>query len=96
MEFVRNVKGPCGKRAKWSLGEMGKLGEMASGRNEKCAKMKLGETQKSGQILGGKGKGRSWKRRKKEWAKWEKFGRIWNRRNGIGQTGNKPLIICPC
>ena len=33
MEFGRNGKGFCGKRAKWSLGEMGKLGEMASGRN---------------------------------------------------------------
>ena len=45
MEFGRNGKGPCGQRAR-SLGEMGKLGEMASGQNEKWAKMKLGETAK--------------------------------------------------
>ena len=46
MAFGRTGKGPCGKRAKWSLGEMGKLGEMAFGRNEIWAKMKLGETAK--------------------------------------------------
>ena len=63
MEFGRNRKGPCGKRAKWSLGEIGKLGEMASGRNEKSAKMKLGETAKGQDrmILGRMGKGRSWR-----------------------------------
>ena len=55
--FGRNEKGPCGKRAKWLLGEMGKLGEMASGRNEKRAKMKLGETAKG---------------QDRYWAEWEK------------------------
>ena len=56
MEFGRNKKRPCGKRAKWSLGEMGKLGEMPSGRNEKWAKMKLGETVKG---------------QDRYWAKWD-------------------------
>ena len=57
MEFGGNWKGPCGKRAKWSLGKMEKLGEMASGRNEKWAKMRLGE----------KAKGQD-----RYWAEWEK------------------------
>ena len=83
MELGRNGKGTCGKRAKWSLGEMGKLGEMASGRNEKWAKMKLGETAKgqdrywveweTGEV--GKGKKRMGETgkflAKWEWAKWE-------------------------
>ena len=46
MAFGHNGKRPCGKRAKWSLGEMGKLGQMASGQNEKWAKMKLGKMEK--------------------------------------------------
>ena len=57
MAFGRNGIGPCGKRAKWSLGEMGKLNEIASGQNEKWAKMKLGETAK---------------RQDRYWAEWEK------------------------
>ena len=57
MAFWRNGKGSCGKRSKWSLGEVGKLGEMAFGRNEKCAKMKLGKTAKG---------------QDRYWAKWEK------------------------
>ena len=76
-------KGACGKRAKSPFGEMGKLGEMASGRNEKWAKMKLGETAKGqdryraewekGEV--GKGEkrmgatGKIWA--KWEWAKWD-------------------------
>ena len=71
MAFGRNGMGPFGKRAKWSLGEIGKLGEMASGRNEEWAKMKLGEM--------AKGQDRHWAdwekgevgKLKKEWAKWE-------------------------
>ena len=62
MGFGQNGMGPCGKRAKWSLGKMGKLGEMASGRNEKWAKMKLGK--RAGQTFGIMGKGRSSKGRK--------------------------------
>ena len=83
MAFGQNVKGPCGKRAKRSLGEMGKLGEKASGRNEKWTKMKLGETAKGqdrywaewekGEV--GKGEKRMCEtgkiRAKLEWAKWD-------------------------
>ena len=66
MAFGRNGMGPCGKRAKWSLGEMGKLGEMASGRNEKMGENEIGQTGKlAGQTLGGMVKGRSWNWRKK-------------------------------
>ena len=96
MEFGRNGKGPCGKRAKWSLGEMGKLDEMVSGRNEKWAKMKLGETAKGqdkyravwekGEV--GKGEKRIGETEKK-------FGRNGNGRNGIGQIGNKPVSHHP-
>ena len=93
MEFGRNGKWSCGKRAKWSLSEMGKLGEMASGRNEKWAKMKLGEMAKG---------------RDRYWTEWEKgvvgkgekrmcgTGKIWrngNGRNGIWQIGNKPSML---
>ena len=46
MATGRNGMGPCGKRAKWSLGETGKLGEMTSVRNERWAKIKLDETAK--------------------------------------------------
>ena len=83
MEFGRNGRGPCRNRAKWSLGEMGKLGEMAAGQNVKWAKMKLDETAKGqdrywaewekGEV--GKGEkrmcetGKIWAKR--EWAKWE-------------------------
>ena len=71
MEFGRNRKGPCGKRAKWSLGEMGKLGEMASWRNEKWAKMKLSETAKG---------------QNKYWAEWEK-GDVGKGEKRMGETG---------
>ena len=70
---------------------MGKLGEMASGRNEKWPKMKLGETTKGQDRYwvewekGKVGKG------EKEWAKREKFRRNGNGQNGIGRTGNKPF-----
>ena len=57
MAFGRNGMGSCGKRAKWTLGEMGKLGEVASGRNEKRVKMKLGEMSKG---------------QDRYWAEWEK------------------------
>ena len=83
MFFCQNGKGPCGKRAKWSLGEMGKLGEMASGRNEKWAEMKFG--------LIAKGQDRCWAKWKRgEVGKGEKFGRNGNGRNGIGRNENKP------
>ena len=83
MAFGRNGKGPCGKRVKWSLGEMGKLGEMASGLNEKWAKMKLGKTakgqdrywakwEKGQKRMGESGKIRAkWEWAKWEWAKWD-------------------------
>ena len=71
MEFGRNGKGPCGKRAKWSLGEMGKLGEMASGQNEKRAKMKLGKTAKG---------------QNRYWAEWEK-GKVGKGEKRMGETG---------
>ena len=71
MEFGRNGMGPCGKRAKWSLGEMGKLGEIASGRNEKRAKMKFGETAKG---------------QDRYWAVWKK-GRSWKGRKKNGRNG---------
>ena len=75
--------GPWGKRVKKSMGKMGKLGEMASGRNEKWAKMKLGETAKGqdihlvewekGEV--GKGEKRMGKagqiQVKWDWANWE-------------------------
>ena len=77
MEFGRNGKGLCGKRAKWSLGEMRKLGEMASGRNEKWAKMKLGETAKGQDRYWAE-----WGRAEKEWAKRENLGKM-----GMGELG---------
>ena len=67
MAFGRNGMGPCGKREKWSLGETGKLGEMASGHNEKWAK---GQDR----HWGGMGKGAKLERAKKEWAKQEQEG----------------------
>ena len=102
MEFGRNRKGLCGKKAKWSLGEMGKLGEMASWRNEKWAKMKLSETakgqnrywaewEKGRTDIGRNGKRAKLERAKEEWPTREKFGRNGNGRNGIGQTRNKPF-----
>ena len=66
-----NGKGPCGKRAKWSLGEMEKLGETGSGRNEKWAKMKLGETAKG---------------QDRYWAEWEK-GEVGKGEKRMGQMG---------
>ena len=67
MAFWRNGKGPCGKS------EMGKLGEMTSGRNEKWAKMKLGQTAKG---------------QDRYWAEWEK-GEVGKgeKRMGGGETG---------
>ena len=63
--------GPCGKRAKWSLGEMGKLGKLASGRNEKWAETKLGETAKG---------------QDRHWAEWEK-GEVGKGEKRMGETG---------
>ena len=84
MAIGRNGMEPCGKRAKWSLGKMGTLGEMASGRNEKWAKLKVGETAKGqDRYLAEWEKGEVGKER----AKRENFGR-----NGNGRTGNKPLL----
>ena len=71
MAFGQNEKGPCGKKAKWPLGEMGTLGEMASGRNEKWSKMKLDKT--------AKGQGRYW-------AEWEK-GELGKGEKSMGETG---------
>ena len=71
MEVGRNGKGPCRKRAKWLVGEMGKLSEMTSGRNEKWAKMKLGETAK---------------RQDRYWAEWEK-GEVGKGEKSMGETG---------
>ena len=71
MAFGGNGKGPCRKRAKCSWGELGKLGEMDSGRNEKWAKMKLGETAKG---------------RDRYWAEWEK-GEVEKGEKRIGETG---------
>ena len=56
MALGRNGMGPCGKSAKWSLGEMVKLGEMASGQNEKWAEMKLRATAKGRTDIGRNGK----------------------------------------
>ena len=79
MAFGRNGKGLCGKRAKWSLGEMGKLGQMASGQNEKWAKMKLGKVEKGQDRYWAE-----WEKGKKRmgqtgkiWAKWEWAKRDW-------------------
>ena len=76
MAFGQNGKGPCGKRAKWLLGEMGKLGMMASGRNEKWTKMKLGETAKGQDGY---------------WAEWEKgeVGKGLKRMVGTGKIRAK-------
>ena len=71
MFFGQNGKGPCGKRAKWLLGEMGKLGEMASGRNEKWTEMKLG-------ILA--------KRKDRYLAKWKK-GEVGKGEKIMGEAG---------
>ena len=50
---------------------MGKLGEMASGQNEKWAKMKLGETAKG---------------QDRYWAEWEK-GEVGKGEKRMGETG---------
>ena len=93
MEFEQNEKGPCGKRAIWSLGKIGSLarwllGEMRNGRKLNWAKRQKGRTD-----IGRNGKRAKLERAKKEWAKREKFGRNGNGRNGIGQTGNKPQKV---
>ena len=71
MEFGQNEKGPCGKRAIWSLGKIGKFGEMASRRNEKWTKIKLGETAKG---------------QDRYWAEWEK-GEVGKGEKRLGETG---------
>ena len=50
---------------------MAKLGEMASGKNEKWANMKLGETEKG---------------QDRYWAKWEK-GEVGKGEKRMGETG---------
>ena len=87
MAFAQNGKGPCGKRAKWSLGEMGKFGEMVAGRNEKWAKMKLGEMAIE---------------QDRYWVEWEKgevgkgkkrMGEMGMGKMGLGETGLDELGI---
>ena len=85
MEFGRNGNRPCGKMAKWSFGEMGKLDEMVSGRNEKMGENEIGRNGKrAGQILGGMGKRRSWKGRKKNGRNGKNLGEI-NQLNMLGE-----------
>ena len=77
MAFGRNGMGPCGKRAKWSLGEMGKLGEIASGRNEKWVIRIWAKRQNGRTDIGRNGKMAKLERAKTEWAKREKIQVKW-------------------
>ena len=63
--------GLVGKGRNGKVGEMGKLGELTSGRNEKWAKMKLGETAKG---------------QDRYWEEWEK-GEVGKGEKRMGETG---------
>ena len=88
MAFGRNRKGPCGKRAKMVIGRNGKVGEMASWRNEKWSKMKLGKTAKGQDRYWGRmGKGRSWKGRKMNGRNGKNSGEMGMGDIGLGELG---------
>ena len=70
---------------------MGKLGEMASERNEKWTEMNLGIIAKGQDRYWAKWKKGEVGNEKKKRAKREKIGRNGNGQNGIGRTGNKQI-----
>ena len=89
MAFGRNGMGPCGKRAKWSLGEMGKLGEMIFGRNEKNGrKLNWAKQQKGRTDIGQSGKRVKLERaRKKNRRNGKSSGKMEMGEIGLGELG---------